>query len=138
MLYSQSQQICALHLLCRPPCRLRHHQKDENAPQLALTLAGKGAVVANLRVRPVALPQYLTILPLLFIALGGEEVKNCSFFVHEADTSPAYNRIKLHDVGRVARSAGTTLWQTLFYFFKQKTLPRLNYSCRQGFFAMPY
>ncbi|MCL4463421.1 MAG: hypothetical protein M1551_06270, partial [Firmicutes bacterium] len=23
----------------RPPCRLRHHQKDENAPQLALSLA---------------------------------------------------------------------------------------------------
>jgi len=53
-------------LLCKPPCRLRHHQKDENAPQLALTLAlsrrerviaGKGAVGANLRVRPVALPQ---------------------------------------------------------------------------------
>gem|GEM_PF-1446699 len=26
-------------ILSRHPCRLRHHQKDENAPQLALTLA---------------------------------------------------------------------------------------------------
>ncbi|MHB1254785.1 MAG: hypothetical protein ACYCXI_00965 [Dethiobacteraceae bacterium] len=52
--------------MCRKSCRLRHNQKDENAPQLALTLAlsrrergiaGMGAVGANLRVRPVALPQ---------------------------------------------------------------------------------
>ena len=48
------------------PIKTGHHRKDENAPQLALTLAlsrrerviaGKGAVGANLRVRPVALPQ---------------------------------------------------------------------------------
>jgi len=76
---------------CRPPCRLRHHQKDENAPQLALTLAlsrrerviaGKGAVGANLRVRPVALPQgeanlmgEVSAMPALVPCRGGFETR---------------------------------------------------------------